>query len=108
MHGNETFFSQEMSETKELLTFNANHLLIAFSLIKHFWKRESPYKCMQRIQAHTLRARNKKPLQKNLVGGKKSCFTSMIKHGWIRKSNSVELQLIDLGQEQTKTKKEFY
>lgn len=32
----------------------------------------------------------------------------MIKHGWIRKSNSVELQLIDLGQEQTKTKKEFY
>lgn len=64
---------------------------------------------MQGIQAHTLRARNKKTLEQNLRGGKKqSCFTSMIKHGWIRKSNSVELQLIDLGQEQTKTKKEFY
>lgn len=32
----------------------------------------------------------------------------MIKHGWIRQLNSVELQLIDLGREQKKTKKEFY
>lgn len=49
-----------------------------------------------------------KQLEKNPRVGGKSCFTSVIKHGWIRKLNSVELQLIDLGQEQKKTKKEFY
>lgn len=45
---------------------------------------------------------------KSGVGGSESCFTSVIKHGWIRQLNSVELQLIDLGREQKKTKKEFY
>lgn len=40
-----------MSAMKWLLTFDANHLLIAASSIKHVWKWGSPYKYMQGIQA---------------------------------------------------------